>query len=97
MAEPRGWSWGPLAPFVGARVALLLMTRHFDERVLPDQFFATLSPGVVGGARLRLGENLALVARARVHYLLYTVDEANRSLGYWEAAAFMQYDFGGSR
>jgi hypothetical protein len=97
MAEPRGWRWGPLSPFVGARVALLLMTRRFDDRVLPDQFFATLSPGLVAGARLRLGDSLALVARGRVHYLLYNVDEANRSLGYWEAAAFMQYDFGGSR
>ena len=62
-----------------------------------NQFFATLSPGVVAGARLRLGDSVALVARGRVHYLLYNVDEANRSLGYWEAAAFMQYDFGGYR
>jgi hypothetical protein len=97
VAEPRGWSLGPLSPFVGARVALLLMTRQFDDRVLPDQFFSTLSPGVVGGVRVRLGDSLALVARGRLHYLLYNVDESNRSLGYWEAAAFMQYDFGGSQ
>jgi hypothetical protein len=75
----------------------LLMSRRFDDRVLPDQFFATLSPGLVAGARVRLGDNLALVARGRLHYLLYNVDATNRSLGYWEATAFLQYDFGGSR
>ena len=96
MVEPRGWRLGPLSPFVGARVALVLMSRRFDERVLPDQFFATLSPGAVAGARVRLGDSLALVARGRLHYLLYNVDATNRSLGYWEAAAFLQYDFGGS-
>jgi hypothetical protein len=95
VVEPRAWHLGPVAPFVGARVALLLMSRQFDDRVLPDQFFATLSPGLVAGARMRLGDSLALVARARLHYLLYNVDETNRSLGYWEAAAFVQYDFGG--
>jgi hypothetical protein len=96
VVEPRGWRVGPLAPFVGARIALLLMSRRFDDRVLPDQFFATLSPGVVAGARARLGDNVALVARGRLHYLLYNVDATNRSLGYWEAGAFLQYDFGGS-
>jgi hypothetical protein len=71
------------------------MTRRFDDMALPDQFFATLSPGLVGGLRVRLGDTWALVARGRLHYLLYNVDETNRSLGYWETAALVQYDFGG--
>jgi hypothetical protein len=76
---------------VGARLALLLMNRTFDDPTLPEQHFSTLSPGIVGGLKLRLWGNLGLVARARVHYLLYNVDE-NRSLGYWELASAVNYD-----
>jgi hypothetical protein len=32
------------------------------------------------------------MARTRVHYLLYNVDE-NRSLGYWELATALSYEF----
>ena len=31
------------------------------------------------------------VARGRLHYLLYNVDE-DRSLGYWELATMVSYD-----
>ena len=85
-----------IVPFFGARIALLAMSRKFDDQALPDQFFATLSPGLVGGARVRVGDSWGLVLRGRLHYLLYNVDETDRSLGYWEAATFLQYDFGGS-
>lgn len=95
--EWRRRALGPVIPFAGARLALLLMSRKFDDQVLPDQFFATLSPGLVGGARVAFDDSWALVLRGRVHYLLYNVDQTNRSLGYWEAATFLQYDFGGTR
>jgi hypothetical protein len=94
LAEWSGGGRRRLIPFLGARMALLLMTRRFDDSELPPQFFGTLSPGLVAGARLRLGDSWALVARGRLHYLLYNIDATNRSLGYWEAAALIQYDFG---
>lgn len=79
-------------PFVGARFALLLMTRSFSGNSYPGQFFATLSPGVTSGLAWHASRRLALVARGRLHYLLYNVD-GNRSLGYWELASMVSYDF----
>jgi len=95
LTEWRRRGWGPVVPFAGVRVALLLMARKFDDHALPDQAFATVSPGVIAGARVNVSESLSVVLRGRLHYLLYNVDETNRSLGYWEAATFLQYDFGG--
>jgi hypothetical protein len=80
-----------LTPFVGGRLALLLMTRRFDDDAFPAQFFSTLSPGIVGGVTWHMTRDLGLTLRARVHYLLYNVDE-NRSLGYWELATAVTYD-----
>jgi len=95
LTEWRRRALGPVVPFVGARLALLLMSRKFDDDTVPGQSFATLSPGLIGGARVDVSDSWSLVLRGRLHYLLYNVDEANRSLGYWEAATFVQYDFGG--
>lgn len=94
-AEWRRRALGPVVPFVGARLALLLMSRKFDDGTVPDQSFATLSPGLIAGARVDVSDSFGVVLRGRLHYLLYNVDQANQSLGYWEAAAFVQYDFGG--
>ncbi|HVZ71825.1 MAG TPA: caspase family protein [Polyangia bacterium] len=80
-----------LTPFVGGRLALLLMNRRFDDDAFPAQYFSTLSPGVVAGVNWHLSRSWALVARGRVHYLLYNVDE-NRSLGFWELATAVSYD-----
>jgi hypothetical protein len=85
------WPHARLTPFVGARLALLLMNRTFDDSTLPAQQFSTLSPGVVGGLKLSLFGELGLIVRGRIHYLLYNVDE-NRSLGYWELASAVSYD-----
>jgi len=95
MTEWHRSDWGPVVPFLGARVALLLMARKFDDGALPEQSFATVSPGLFTGARLNLGDSWNLVVRGRLHYLLYNIDEANRSLGYWELATLASYDFGG--
>jgi hypothetical protein len=85
------WPHRTLTPFVGGRLALLLMTRRFDEDAFPAQYFSTVSPGVVGGVTWHLARDWGVVLRGRVHYLLYNVDE-NRSLGFWELATAVSYD-----
>ena len=85
------WPGRYVTPFVGGRIAMLLMGRRFTDDIYPQQFFSTLSPGLVGGAAFRVMKNTSLVARGRLHYLLYNIDE-DRSLGYWELAAMVSYD-----
>lgn len=82
---------GKWIPFVGGRVALLIMSREFPGTDLPRQNFSTFSPGLQGGMRYQVSSRFGITARGRVHYLLYNVDE-NRSLGYWEAATLLSYD-----
>ena len=85
------WPHRLLTPFVGGRLALLLMTRTFDGDAFPAQYFSTLSPGLVGGFTWHLSRSWGVVLRGRVHYLLYNVDE-NRSLGFWELQTAVSYD-----
>ena len=84
---------GRLTPFVGGRLAYLLMSRKFEGEaaVIPDQFLSTFSPGVLGGLRVRIGGGFSATARTRIHYLQYNVED-NRSLGYWELGAVLAYD-----
>jgi hypothetical protein len=86
------WPTRYVTPYVGGRLAMLLMGRRFTDDVYPQQFFSTLSPGLVGGAAFRIMKDTSLIARGRLHYLLYNIDETNRSLGYWELAAMVSYD-----
>jgi hypothetical protein len=83
---------GRLAASAGLRLAFVLMSRKFDDTTIPDQFFATFTPGLVAGLRYHLSDSFTLLGRSRVHYLLYNIDE-NRSLGYWELSAGIAYDF----
>lgn len=92
MATEWRFGQGDASAFAGIRLALIVMNRKFDDSTLPDQFFATFTPGIVLGARYRLSRSLAVLGRGRLHYLLYNVDE-NRSLGYWELYAGMAYEF----
>ena len=85
------WPHDRLTPYVGGRLALLLMGRRFGDDVYPAQFFSTLSPGVVGGAAFRVTRHASVVAGGRLHYLLYNVD-GDKSLGYWELATMVSYD-----
>jgi hypothetical protein len=87
------WPTRWVTPYVGGRLAMLLMGRTFtdDAALYPPQFFSTLSPGLVGGAAFRIMRSTSLVTRGRLHYLLYNIDE-DRSLGYWELAAMVMYD-----
>jgi hypothetical protein len=81
-----------LSIYAGLRLAFVLLNRKFEDSTIPDQFFATFTPGLVAGLRYRLSDSFAFFGRGRVHYLLYNVDE-NRSLGYWELSAGIAYDF----
>jgi hypothetical protein len=81
-----------LSTFGGVRLGFVLMSRKFDDGSIPDQFFATFTPGLVAGLRYQLSDSFVLLGRGRVHYLLYNIDE-NRSLGYWELSAGLAYDF----
>jgi len=84
--------WSSVTPFLGFRVAFLMFSRRFDEAALPPQYFATVSPGLVGGLSYALGAGLSVTARARLHYLVYNID-GNRSLGLSELGVFGVYDF----
>jgi hypothetical protein len=87
------WPGRYVTPYVGGRLAMLLMGRTFTEpqTMFPAQFFSTLSPGVVAGAAFRIMDHTSLVTRGRLHYLYYNVGE-DLSLGYWELAAMVSYD-----
>ncbi len=85
------WPVGRWVPYVGTRLALIMMTREFEDTALPKQFFSTFSPGLVGGLKFRITQGLGAGVRARIHYLHYNVDE-NLSLGYWELAAAVGYE-----
>jgi uncharacterized caspase-like protein len=84
---------GRLTPYLGGRLAFMFLTRTFQGEAsgISQQHLSTFSPGLVTGLQYRLGGGLGLAARARVHYLLYNVDE-NRSLGYWELAGVVVYE-----
>src|SRR5262249_8708782 len=41
------WPEGILVPYLGARLAMVFMSRQFDDRTLPDQNFYTFTPGLV--------------------------------------------------
>jgi uncharacterized caspase-like protein len=86
---------GRLRPFVGGRLAFVLMSRTFegDAAAVPKQTFSTFSPGVVTGLRYDVGLGLSLTARARIHYLLYNIEQENRSLAYWELGTVLGYEF----
>src|SRR5215472_12203437 len=85
------WPEGILVPYLGARLAMVFMSRQFDDRTLPDQNFYTFTPGLVGGLKLRISRHWGIEARGRVHYLFYNIEQ-NRSLGYWELATLLSYE-----
>ena len=85
------WPEGDFVPYLGARLAMVMMSRQFDDQVLPNQNFYTFSPGIVLGLKYRISRNWGITARSRVHYLLYNIEQ-NRSLGYWELAALLTYE-----
>jgi hypothetical protein len=83
------WPHRRVTPFVGGRLALMLMGRKFDT-LNEDQSFSALSPGVVGGLKVRIVSGLGIVVRARVHFFHYNIDES-RLFGYSELAMAVSY------
>ncbi len=83
---------GRWIPFVGAHVSFELFTRTFDDGLRPEQLFSTISPGVVGGLKVRLISNFSALATARIKYLHYDVD-AVRPTGMAEFFLSLNYEF----
>ena len=79
-------------PFAGIHLSFNIMSREFTDAALARQSYSTFTPGIVGGLKIRLSKNISVVARARVHYLLYNVDET-RSLGSADFGALLDYEF----
>ncbi len=52
-----------------------------------------MTPGLTGAASWRFTQHLSAVARFRVSYLFYNVDE-NRSLGFAEGLLGVEYALG---
>lgn len=86
---PDGW-W---VPFVGIRLALNIMSREFPGAGLPNQGYAVFVPGLVLGMKIRFSTRWSFVARARLNYLLYTID-TTKSLGSADFAGLFNYEFG---
>jgi hypothetical protein len=85
------WAFGRVAPFVGVRLAVLLLNRNFEDPGVPKQSYFAMTPGLVAGLRLKLSTHWALAARARGHYLYYNVD-SQQSLGYLEGALLLSVE-----
>lgn len=90
------WEYAPswVVPVVGVRVAFQSMTREFLNTDLPKQSYSVLTPGVVLGVRFRIFKGFNVGAKARLHYMLYNVDEV-RNLGFLDLSAMLSYEFGG--
>jgi hypothetical protein len=72
-------------------VAFIWLGRSFPGRSdLRDQYFFTVTPGLVAAATWRFSPSLAAVARGRLNYLFYNVDK-NQSLGYAELLLGVEY------
>lgn len=90
----RDFRFGPLTLSAGGRVAFTWLGRSFSAgEGLPSQYFFTVTPGLTGSAAWRLGRRLSAVARVRVSYLFYNVDE-ERSLGFAEGLVGVEYALG---
>lgn len=90
----RDFRLGALTLSAGGRVAFTWLGRSFPPAEdLPSQYFFTVTPGLTGAAAWRLGRRLSAVARVRVSYLFYNVDE-ERSLGFAEGLLGVEYALG---
>jgi hypothetical protein len=90
------WEYAPsfVVPVVGIRVAFQSMSREFLGTDLPRQSYMVLTPGVVLGVRFRIFKGFNAGVKARLHYMLYNVDEV-RNLGFLDLSAMLSYEFGG--
>ena len=79
---------------LGARVAFIYLSRNFPgHSELPSQNFFTLTPGLTTALSWQLTSRFSAVARGRLNYLFYNVDQP-QNLGYVEVALGVDYAFG---
>lgn len=85
---------GRFIPFGGVHLSFNAMSRDFTstDLVLPQQNYTVLTPGAVLGLKVRVTKNVSVVAQARLHYLLYNVDET-RNLGTADLGALIEWEF----
>jgi hypothetical protein len=89
------YEWGQEGrwiPFGGIHLSINLMNRAFTDATVAAQTYSVLTPGAFAGLKVRLTRSFSAVARVRVHYLLYNVDET-RSLGTADFGALIDYEF----
>jgi hypothetical protein len=67
------------------RLGVIVITREFIGAELPDQRFATMSPGLGAEAAVRLTDWLSASVLVRAHYMFFNVDEP-QSLTYVDGA-----------
>jgi hypothetical protein len=69
------------------------MSRNFPDSGLPNQSYQTFVPGVLFGMKVRFSKRWSIVARVRLNYLLYNVDQT-KSLGSADFSGLINYEFG---
>jgi hypothetical protein len=90
----RDFGFGRATFSAGVRVAFTWLARSFPkEQGLPAQYFFTVTPGLTGAAAWRFAPSISAIARLRLNYLFYNVDE-NRSLGFAEGFLGVEYALG---
>lgn len=93
-AMPYMWRWERLTLFAGPRVAALYLGRSFDvDAFVGGQEYLTVSPGVVGGAVVRLGERLELLSQAQLMMTYVVVDGRGQAVGFTGGWAGVGYRF----
>ena len=80
----RRWAWGDLAVAAGPRLGVIHLSREFPDG-RDGQDLVTFTPALALGAAWRIGGGPVVAGvEARGHYLLYTADSDDRSLGFGE-------------
>ena len=80
----RRWAWGDVAAAAGPRLSTVYLRRQFaGDRDFQD--LLTFSPGLTAGIAWRIaGGPIVAGLEGRAHYLLYSEEDADRSLGFGE-------------
>ena len=88
------WPFGDVIPFAGVRLSFMVLGRSFDPEVYAagTQVMFTWSPGAVAGVRWHFAGGWHAVARLRLQYLSYNIDE-NRHFGFGELGGMVGYAF----
>ncbi|MCP3104411.1 caspase family protein [Myxococcus sp. K15C18031901] len=94
VALPYLWRWERLTLFAGPRVAGLYLGRSFEgDSDVGGQRYFTVSPGVVAGMVLRVGERLELTAQSQLMLTYVVVDGEGQAVGFTGGWAGVGYRF----